>query len=283
MDMNTTKKIETSSSAQEEPSEIFSEGAPDWRIWLGLSITVIWLVVLSLYVSSTVGWSNIGNAPIETVGNFLEGAFAPLAFLWLVIGYFLQKKELFLNTQAIKMQHAEIQKSAEQAVIQSQAIKATELHTRRESFLKIAENVNQQLGSILGMLFISSQGVDSDGIMGNKKLSELWGSLNKNDPEVFSRSLLELQAMHGERYGYKLFYGTEIRTTHSETFIQQFERLIKATEDLDQDGMIKDSFLGTAHGIVYRLVTLYRENPPEGFTYGVYDFDPDSLDGSYLE
>ena len=42
---------------------------------------------------------------METLGNFLEGAFAPLAFLWLVIGYFLQKKELVQNTTAIKMQY----------------------------------------------------------------------------------------------------------------------------------------------------------------------------------
>lgn len=278
MNMNSTKTLNKVSPEQESTAKIFSEGAPDWRIWFGISISAIWLFVLSLYVSSTVGWSNIGKAPIETVGNFLEGAFAPLAFLWLVIGYFLQKQELSYNTEAIIMQHAEIQKTAEQAVIQSQAIKATELHTRRESFLKIAENVKQQLGSILGMLFVSSQGVTASGVLGNKNLSELWGSLNKNDPEVFSRSLMELQAIHGTRYGYKLFYGTEIRTRHSETFIEQFERLISATSDLDQDDMIKDSFLGTAHGIVYRQMLAYKDSPPDGIAYGVYDFDPDLVD-----
>ena len=83
----------------EQPFGLHGVGSgPDWRIWFGVSLTTFWLIVLSLYVSNTVGWANIGNAPIETVGNFLEGAFAPLAFLWLVIGYFLQKKELMQNT-----------------------------------------------------------------------------------------------------------------------------------------------------------------------------------------
>ncbi len=120
-----------SAEHREEPFGL-SVGGPDWRIWLGLSLTAIWLLILGLYVANTIGWSSIGVAPIETVGNFLEGAFAPLAFLWLVIGYFLQKKELVQNTTAIKMQYVEIQKSADQAVIQSEAIRASELHARKE-------------------------------------------------------------------------------------------------------------------------------------------------------
>ena len=121
---------------------------PDWRIWMGLTVTIVWLVTLSLYVQVSIGWSNIKDAPIEIVGNFLEGAFAPLAFLWLVIGYFLQKKELMQNTDAIKMQYVEIQKSAEQAVIQSEAIKASEMHARKQSFVQISEIVRQQLGNL---------------------------------------------------------------------------------------------------------------------------------------
>ena len=84
-------------------------------VWiLGLITTITYLGVLAIYVGKSIGWANIGNAPIEIMGNFLEGAFAPLAFLWLVIGYFLQKKELMQNTDAIKMQYIEIQKSARQ-------------------------------------------------------------------------------------------------------------------------------------------------------------------------
>jgi hypothetical protein len=44
------------------------------------------------------------------LGRFLEGTFAPLVFLWLVMGYFLQQKELSENTTAIQKQHIEIQK-----------------------------------------------------------------------------------------------------------------------------------------------------------------------------
>jgi hypothetical protein len=58
----------------------------DWRIQFGLLVTVCGLLAGSLYIAGTVGWSRFSDLPIDQTGNFLEGAFAPLAFLWLVIG-----------------------------------------------------------------------------------------------------------------------------------------------------------------------------------------------------
>jgi len=268
----------TQHKPNEEPFGLHGAGpAPDWRIWLGVSLTTFWLVVLSLYVANTVGWANIGNAPIETVGNFLEGAFAPLAFLWLVIGYFLQKKELMQNTDAIKMQYVEIQKSANQAVIQSEAIRATELHARQQSFLQIAESVKQQLGAISAFLFLSSQGATDSGVVSEERISELWGSLNNTDPEGFSRSLLQLSFRHGDIYAYKLLHGTAIRTQHCENFVFNFGRLVNAAAESDASGMIKDALLGGAHGRLYQRMINYRDVQPTGFEYGVYNFDPDSI------
>ncbi len=265
---------------KEEPFRLHGiSSGPDWRIWLGLSVTTTWLVLLSLYVANSVGWSNIGNEPIQTLGNFLEGAFAPLAFLWLVIGYFLQKKELTQNTDAIKMQYVEIQKSAEQAVIQSKAIRASELHARKQSFLQTAESVKQQLGAIAAFLFLSSQGgAGNNGLVSEERIAELWGSLNNTDPEGFSRSLLQMRFSNGERYAYKLLYGTEIRTRHTNSFMFNFERLLKNAIEADEDGLIKDALLGGAHGRLYLWMTFYKESPPAGFTIGVYDFDPDTIE-----
>ena len=266
-------------SAHEEPFRLPGNTSnPDWRIWLGVTLTATWLLTLSLYIGNTVGWINMPNAPIEQVGNFLEGAFAPLAFLWLVIGYFLQKKELMQNTDAIKMQYVEIQKSANQAVIQSEAIRASESHVRKQSFLQIADAVKQQLGGIAAFLFLSSQGGSDSGAVTQEQIGELWGSLNNKDPEGFSRSLLQLSFVHGERYGYKLMYGTEIRTKHCDAFIFNFERLLDEAQSCDDTGLINDALLGMAHGHLYQRMMLYRKSPPAGFTFGVYDFDPDSMD-----
>jgi hypothetical protein len=249
----------------------------DWRIWLGLILTFSYLLIIGVYVSGVVGWRQFFNEPIELVGSFLEGAFAPLAFLWLVIGYFLQKKELALNTLAISRQNEVIRQSAEQAVIQSRSIVASELHARKESFLKIAESVKQQLGAIMGFLYISSQSAAGSGLVPEEKISELWSSMNEKDPEVFSRQMLSIQLTHGERYAYKLFFGTPTRTRHIENFIFNFERLLKAAEECDTNGMIHDALLGTGNGYIYSRAIRFRDNPPASFTLGVYDFDPDSF------
>ena len=47
-------------------------------------------------------------------GDFLAGASAPLALLWLVIGYLQQGQELRINTKALKAQQMELQLQVEE-------------------------------------------------------------------------------------------------------------------------------------------------------------------------
>lgn len=47
-------------------------------------------------------------------GDFWAGTFAPLAFLWLVFGYYQQGEELKQNTAALKLQYRELANSVEQ-------------------------------------------------------------------------------------------------------------------------------------------------------------------------
>lgn len=256
-----------------QPITPFNQGT-DWRVLLGTVVTFVWFATVAAYISVQVGWSRIDQVPMDAMGQFLEGAFAPLAFLWFVLAFFSQQQELAQNTAALKMQYIEVQKSAEQAVIQSEAIRASEQHARRESFLRVAESVKEQLGVIMGFLYLSSQAVASE--IGDTRIAELWSKMSQNDPEVFSRALLQVGFSHGPAYGYKLLYGTAVRTRHSENFIFNFERLLHAARQCDEDGMIRDSLLGSAHGYIYRRMVENRDAPPAGFTYGVYDFNPDT-------
>jgi hypothetical protein len=182
------------------------------------------------------------------------------------------------NTTAIKMQYVEIQKSADQSGIQSQAIQASEVHARKESFLRIADSVNAQLGVIAGFLYLSSQGSNAAGTVSAERLSDLWASMSRNDPDVFVRQMLEEGLVGKQRYAYKLFYGTLIRSRHAESFIFNFERLVRVALDSDPDEMIADALRGSPSGHLYLHMIEHRDNPPEGFTYGVFDFDPDDRD-----
>jgi hypothetical protein len=231
----------------------------NWRIWLGLGLTASWLLLGTIYISSVIGWANFSFLPADQLGSFLEGAFAPLAFLWLVIGYFLQKKELQNNTQALLAQ-------SEQAVIQSEKLAASEMHARQEVFLQIARHVRDQLGTIGGLLFLSSQGAAGDGQVTADEMSRLFAQRAAQDPELFSRRLLEIHVQLGSSgtRQYDLFYGTQIRARHTNNFIFTFERLMRRAEEVDPDFIIRDSLTASSHGLCYRVAKRHQSAaPPE--------------------
>jgi hypothetical protein len=237
----------------------------NWRVWLGLCLTAGWLLLGVVYVTAVIGWSNFAFMAADHLGAFFEGAFAPLAFLWLVIGYFLQKKELEQNTLALRAQAEEIQRQAEQAVIQSEKLTATEFHTRQEVFLQIARNVRDQLGTISGLLFLSSQGTAAgDGTVTPEEMSRLFAQRAAQDAELFSRMLLEchVRLSGNPTQQYELFYGTAIRARHSNNFIFNFERLMRRAEEVDPDFIIRDSLTGSSHGLFYRIAKRHQNNAP---------------------
>jgi hypothetical protein len=236
----------------------------DWRIWFGLGSTLFWLWLGFLYIHTNLGWSHFVRQPADALGSFLEGAFAPLAFLWLVIGFFLQQRELRHNNHAIRLQYEQMRKTAEHAEIQARAIAANELHQRQETLLLVADRVHRQLGAVVGMLWMSSQApeIRPDGIEENA--AELWSRLGQGDPEAFARHFMALYYRNRDdpQYTYDLFFGTEIRTRHSETILRTFERLLNSTRGCDPDGIITDALLGSAHGTLYQIIQERKANPP---------------------
>ena len=106
----------------------------DWRVAFGFGVTVTWITAGLFYLLGIVGWGNFVHLPTADIGSFLEGAFAPLAFLWLVIGHFMQQTEISANTRAIKLQE--------------QSARRLELHSRQDSYFKLLTLVQEQLGGI---------------------------------------------------------------------------------------------------------------------------------------
>ena len=206
----------------------------DWRIWFGLSVSVFWMLLGLSYIRSVIGWPNFASQPADVLGGFLEGAFALLAFLWLVIGFFIQQKELRNNTQAIG---------------------------RQDTFLKIHDVVRQQLGSSAGFLYTSSQSETSGGV---EELMALWDRAGTGDPEIFSRALIQLHYATSAST-WSLFFGTEVRRRQATSVLSTFDRLIAASEDVDPQGLISDALRNSGHGVLYQILVQQRDQgPPEG-------------------
>lgn len=214
----------------------------DWRIAAGMALTVLWFVFLAIYIAKNVGWANFLDLPIAEMGAFLEGAFAFLAFLWLVIGLFIQQSVLAQNNEELRRNNLNSEK-------QTQAIAATELNARQETFFKISEATRRQLGAVSGLLFISSQGPVGNNSVNSEQLSDIWKQFAGGDSEVFSRLFLTMAAVEDNDY-IDLFYGTDIRRTHTENFLVGFDRLIKLARECDTDNIILDSMLYSAHGLL---------------------------------
>jgi hypothetical protein len=232
----------------------------DWSVLLALALTSCWLVLGFLYVGSLIGWGRFATQPVSDLGQFLEGAFAPLAFLWLVIGQFQQQRELTANNQAIRLQYEVMQKTAEHAEIQARAISANELHARQDTFIELAALVQRQCSAALGLLYGSSQGPGGNRRVSSEQFTELWRAHGSGDPEVFARAMFSLTlAGPQDESPYELFYGTPIRTRHSENVHHAFGRLLRNAAACDPDGMITDALIGSALGRVYRILQAQRE------------------------
>jgi hypothetical protein len=214
----------------------------DWRIAAAIVLTLLWFLFLAIYVSRNVGWGNFLDLPIEEMGTFLEGAFAFLAFLWLVIGLFIQQSVLAENNEELRRNNLHSEK-------QTQAIAATEMNARQETFFKISESTRRQLGGVSGLLLISSQGTIGNNNIDSEKSAELWRQFAGGDSEIFSRMFLVMAASTDVDYS-DLFYGTEIRRIHTENFLVGFDRLIKLARGCDTDNIILDSMLYSAHGLL---------------------------------
>lgn len=80
------------------------------REW-GVIVAVSWVLFWAIFVACK--WPDVRNMPLNNLGDFLAGVFAPVAFLWLTLGYFQQGDELRQNTQALKMQANELKQSNE--------------------------------------------------------------------------------------------------------------------------------------------------------------------------
>ncbi|MDX2210775.1 MAG: hypothetical protein SFV20_10510 [Sphingopyxis sp.] len=93
-------------------SEDIPTRRPKRFLYLGAGATVIYLGALGMYAFAM--RANFLAMHPNEFGDFLAGAFSPLAFFWLVLGYIQQGEELKNSADALWLQGHELQNSVEQ-------------------------------------------------------------------------------------------------------------------------------------------------------------------------
>lgn len=228
-------------SAHAEQKKFDEKSGWDWRIVFGTLLTAIWIIAGLLYLTK-IGFGDFVDLPTGDIGSFLEGAFAPLAFLWLVIGHFMQQGEISANTKAIN--------------IQEQSALRQEIHAQRNSYFQLMRLVQEQLGAIAGFHYMSVVGPTGTGEITTEEFNQL-RSDSTADHSIFIRKMVTLtigsrddvEKMH------EIFFGTDIRTRHSENFVNTFSKLIKNAEAVDHDDLLTNAIrFGSPAGILYRII-----------------------------
>jgi len=215
----------------------------DWRVAFGFTLTVIWITTGCFYLLGLVGWDNFVHLPTADIGSFLEGAFAPLAFLWLVIGHFMQQKEITANTKAIH--------------IQEQSARRQEMHARQDSYFKLLTLVQEQLGGIAGFHYFSVCGPSGTEEMTGEEFTEQRALSASGDSAWFIRKMIALAIRDIDNPGWlqEVFFSTDVRTRHTNNYARTFAKLLNAAQTVDTDDMLVDAlYSGSAQGLLYRII-----------------------------
>ncbi len=80
---------------------------------LGVTVTLLYISFL-IWLRWPFSISTLGTIAINEFGDFLAGVFGPIAILWLILSFMLQKKELTQNRDALLLQAKELHDTLEQ-------------------------------------------------------------------------------------------------------------------------------------------------------------------------
>ena len=79
---------------------------------IGLAISALYVAGVTLYL--VVQGQNPADLRLNELGDFLGGVSSPLAFLWLVLGFFQQSREIRLSGKALHLQASEMKRSVDE-------------------------------------------------------------------------------------------------------------------------------------------------------------------------
>lgn len=78
----------------------------------GVLATVGYLLLVAIVLRKKLG--ELGSLELNNFGDFLAGAFCPLAIFWLVLGFFQQGAELRNSIKSLDVQTRELKESVMQ-------------------------------------------------------------------------------------------------------------------------------------------------------------------------
>ncbi len=79
---------------------------------VGLWLSFLYVAGVTIYL--ILQGQNPADLRLNELGDFLGGVSSPLAFLWLVLGFFQQSREIRLSNKALHLQAREMRRSVDE-------------------------------------------------------------------------------------------------------------------------------------------------------------------------
>lgn len=230
----------------------------DWRIVFAVVLTFIWLVGWTT-VALVVGWDSFWHTELVSLGG-LEGLFAPMAFLWLVVGLFVQQKELSVNT-------AVLEQSNLQAAEQTRVLATTELRARQSAFFQIRDNIFRSTGTLLGYMITTTLGPQGKGKYKEKEIEEIWKNHGAGEFDRFSLMILADDLATEE-----LLFANATNRSWTEDVVRNFRNLLRLANDCDDENRtISKSVTQSSLGYVYLKILPLLKVPS---AWAMFDEEP---------
>lgn len=229
-----------------------------WNLKLiGIVGTVAWLVVVAILAFGS--WPSIG-LDLNEIGDFLAGAFAPLAFFWFVLAFWqqsnelaLQRQELELQREELKLQRKETARLADEAHRQGDAISANELHARRDTFYRLADFFERELNHFLAQLVSP--------LIGHVREEDVWNKHSLGDSFIIAKVADSgLSVNNAERIN--TCFSTEPRRSQARRYCLVFRRILDEAAKLDDDGLVRKEYEWSLFGEVYSCFCELMETRP---------------------
>ncbi len=96
-----------------------------YMLYAGAAISAIWLALCGWYIHVSIGWQELLLLLPHEIGAFLMGIFAPLAFVWLALFFFVRGQEMRDTAAVLGEELRRLTYPAEDAEERVQAIAAS--------------------------------------------------------------------------------------------------------------------------------------------------------------
>jgi len=208
-----------------------------WVVVLYLSFIILYTLIFCLSEGENV------LLPSNELGDFLAGAFAPLAFLFLILGYKqnnesirIQSEELRASTEALQLQVAEMKESVDQQKIMAQ-LQQAELEDRHNSLAPVI-SFHAAVGVEYGRIYFSFT-LTNQSDNGAKHISLEYLPNQKQNFEFFPKS-------H--------------RQIFDSSFTPVEDTLYRENKNVERDITIEfENILGRKYEHKYKIATIYED------------------------